>query len=195
MMRLAASAAVRPRSSIDISAPPTMPRTEHHAMQGKQGGIRGSTKLGEHTLVRIRPAIASVPKVRYKIAELTGRPAQRRKMSGRDIPSDQSNVSRPSKRLNSSPSPCRQALPSSPVPHHDEHLPGPGQQLENLIDQARAVVHRPAPPSRCLQAARREKSLIDGREQKRRFGKEVLLVSRANNAAGAATVTIRSGCG
>ena len=61
-------------------------------------------------------------------------------------------------------------------PDHHEHLPGLGQQLQDVIDEPRKVVGDR--DGGLVLAKRRvaEKSLIDGREQERRVGKELLSI-------------------
>ena len=59
-------------------------------------------------------------------------------------------------------------------PHHHEHLPGLGQQLQDVVDEpGKIVVDR---DGGLVLAKRRvaQISLIDGREQERRVGKELL---------------------
>ena len=48
---------------MDSSVPPTTPAPKNDAVRAKQGRIRRGVKVGEHSLVRIRPPCASVPKV------------------------------------------------------------------------------------------------------------------------------------
>ena len=59
---------------------------------------------------------------------------------------------------------------------HDEHLPGLGQQLQDLIDQPRRVVDDRDGGLVLAKWRVAQKSLIDGREQERRVGKELLSV-------------------
>ena len=59
---------------------------------------------------------------------------------------------------------------------HHEHLPGLGQQLQDLIDELRDIVRD---RDRGLVLAQRrvaQKPLIDSREQQRRLGKELLAI-------------------
>src|SRR6478609_2315263 len=59
-------------------------------------------------------------------------------------------------------------------PHHHEHLPGPGKQLQDVIDECRKIVDDS--DGGLVLAKRRvsKKSLIDRREQERCVGKEFL---------------------
>ena len=70
-------------------------------------------------------------------------------------------------------------------PHHHEHLPGLGQQLQDVIDDSRKVVDDRdgglvVPKRRVAQI-----SLIDGREQERRVGKELLSILAREDRGGA----------
>ena len=60
--------------------------------------------------------------------------------------------------------------------HHHEHLPGLGKQLQDVIDQSGKIVDDR--DGGLVLAKRRvaKKSLIDGREQERRVGKELLSI-------------------
>ena len=61
-------------------------------------------------------------------------------------------------------------------PHHHEHLPGLGQQLQDVVDQPGKIVDDR--DGGLVLAKRRvpQISLIDGREQERRVGKELLSI-------------------
>ena len=72
-----------------------------------------------------------------------------------------------------------------PGAHHHEDLPGLGQQLQDLIDELREiVVDRDCglvlPKGRVAQI-----SLIDGGEQERRVGKELLPIFAREDRGGA----------
>ena len=71
-------------------------------------------------------------------------------------------------------------------PHHHEHLPGLGQQLQDVLDDARKIV---GDRDRGLVLSKRsvtEIPLIDGREQERRVGKELLSILAREDRGGAA---------
>ena len=78
--------------------------------------------------------------------------------------------------MNSFSSSRRQNWPSWSGPHHHEHLPGLGQQLQDVVDEPRKIVDDR--DGGLVLAKRRvaEISLIDGREQERRVGKELLSI-------------------
>ena len=61
-------------------------------------------------------------------------------------------------------------------PHHHEHLPGLGQQLENGLDGARKLVVDRDSGFVVSKRSVIEKPSIDGREQDRRVGKELLSI-------------------
>ena len=70
-------------------------------------------------------------------------------------------------------------------PHHHEDLPGLGQQLQDDIDESRKIVGGRngglVLPKRCVAQV----SLVDGREQERRVGKELLPVLAREDRGGA----------
>ena len=70
-------------------------------------------------------------------------------------------------------------------PHHHEHLPGLGQQLQDALDDARKVIDDRdrglVVPERCVT----EILLIHGREQDRRLGKELLPMLAREDRGGA----------
>ena len=69
-------------------------------------------------------------------------------------------------------------------PHHHENLPGLGQQLQDVLDDARKVIDDSdsgfVVPERCVT----EILLIDGREQDRRLGKELLPILAREDRGG-----------
>ena len=130
-------------------------------------------KVGEHRSSAYAPPCASVPKVRYRIAEsLEG--------SHSDAGSREGQIVGPDKRqpavkafelLLELPTPERRQLSGA---HHHEHLPGLRKQLQDVIDESRKIV---GDRDGSLVLSKRrvaKKSSIDRREQQRRVGKELL---------------------
>ena len=67
-------------------------------------------------------------------------------------------------------------LADLPGPHHHEHLPGLGEQLQDAIDGAWKVVDDGDSGLVLSKRGVTEIPLIDGREQQRRVGKELLSI-------------------
>jgi hypothetical protein len=61
-------------------------------------------------------------------------------------------------------------------PYHHEHLSGPGQQLQHVIEDSRIVVDDRDSGFVVSKWSVIEPQLIDGREQERRVGKELLSI-------------------
>ena len=125
-------------------------------LHAKQRSIRRGVKVGEHSLVRIRAAL----RVGAEGEIEDRRVARQARSSGagspaRDRSSDQTNVSRSRNRLNSLSSCTMPELAELSGPHHHEHLPGLGQQLQDVVDQSEDNRCRPRRRSRCRRAARR----------------------------------------
>ena len=70
-------------------------------------------------------------------------------------------------------------------PHHHEHLPGLGQQLQDVLDDARIVVDDRDSGLVVPERGVIEIPLIDGREQDRRVGKELLSILAREDRGGA----------
>ena len=70
-------------------------------------------------------------------------------------------------------------------PHHHEHLPGLGQQLQDVLDGARIVVDDRDSGLVLPKRGVTEIPLIDGREQERRVGKELLSILAREDRGGA----------
>ena len=91
---MAASAVLRVTSSMSISFPPTMPLPSITLCNPKIGAFAAAWRSASTRASAYAPPRASVPKVRYKIAESRGRLAHWRRISVRDRPPDQMNVRR-----------------------------------------------------------------------------------------------------
>ena len=87
--------------------------------------------------------------------------------------------------MNGSSSSRRQNLAELSGPRDHEDLPGLGQHLEDVIDESRKIVGDRdgglVLPKRCVAQI----SLVDGREQERRVGKELLSVLAREYRGGA----------
>ena len=80
---------------MDISVPPTTPAPEYTLCAANSGALAVGVKVGEHSLVRIRSALPRrCRRSDRRSPSRAGRLAQRRRISGRDRSSDQTNVSR-----------------------------------------------------------------------------------------------------
>ena len=79
--------------------------------------------------------------------------------------------------------------------HHHEHLLGLGQQLQDVVDEPGEIVDDRDGGLVLAKGRVPQIPLIDGREQQRRVGKELLSILAREYRRGAGTVTIRSGLG
>ena len=145
-------------------------------MRRKQGGIRRGAKIGEHSLVRIRPALrvrAERDIEDRRVVWQAGTAAQDLR-KGQLVGPDECQAIVKSRELLLELSTPELAERSGP--HHHEHLPGLGQHLEDVIDESRKIVgDRDGGlvfPKRCVAQV----SLVDGREQERCVGKELLSI-------------------
>ena len=112
-----------------------------HAVRPKQGSIRRGVKVGEHPLVRIRPAlrVGAEGEIEDRRVGSAGS-QQRRKISGRDRSSDQTNVSRSRNRLNWLLELTTPEFAERSGAHHHEYLPGLGQHLQDVVDESGKIV-------------------------------------------------------
>jgi len=79
-----ASATLRRLCSLAISVPPTMPVPRKDAVDSKNGGTRACAKVGEHSPVRVHPALRVGAEADVEDAEWLGRVAERRTISASD---------------------------------------------------------------------------------------------------------------
>ena len=147
---------------------------EHHALQREERRIGRRAKVGEHPLVRVVPARRIRPKGQVEDGRVAGkaRAASHDLLQGQIIgPAEREPVVKSREVfLELSMPECAELIGA----HHHEHLPGLGQQLQDLIDELRDIV-RDRDRGLVLPEGRvAQKPLIDSGEQKRRIGKELL---------------------
>ena len=181
---------------MDISDPPTMPWPRYDALRCKQGSIRRGVKVGEHSLVRIRPTlrVRAEGEIEDRRVAWKARTAAQDLRKGQIVGPDKCQpIVKSLELLLELPTPELSELSG---PHHHEHLPGLGQQLQDVIDESQENRWRPRRRSRSRQAARREE-IARSTDANRSgvSGKSCCRCLRAKTAAGPATVTMRSGLG
>ncbi len=158
---------------------------EVHALRGKQRCIGRGVKLAEQPLVRERHA----RRVRPKNDIQDGRVVRQARTAPQGFRHGQ--VVEPGK--------CQSVVKSLELvlelatpeladrsgPHHHEHLPGLGQQLQDVLDHERIVVDDRDSGLVVPKRGVTEILLIDGRQQRRRVGKELLSILAREDRGGA----------
>ena len=165
-------------------------------MRRKQGRIGRGVKLGEHSLVRIRRPrrVRAESDIQDRRVVWQARTAAQDFRKGQIVEPDkcQPVVKSPELVLEL----ATPELAELSGPHHHEHLPGLGQQLQDVLDDARIVVDD---RDSGLVVPKRGVTEIPSDRRTRTgvgvSGKSCCRYLRANTAAGPATVTIRSGLG
>ena len=170
---------------MDISDPPTMPAPRIHALRRKQGRIGRGVKFGEHSLVRIRRPrrVRAERYIKDRRVVWQARTAAQGLLKGQIVQPDkcQPVVKSPERTLEL----AMPELADLSGPHHHEHLPGLGQQLQDAIDDARIVGGDRDSGLVLPKRSVAEIPLVDGREQERRVGKKLLPILAREDCGGA----------
>ena len=158
---------------------------EIHAMRRKQWSIGRGAEVGEHPLVRIRRSCRVRAECHIENRRVVGqaRTAAQDLWKRKIVEPDKSQpIVKPPELVLELAMP---ELADLSGPQHHEDLPGPGQHLEDVIRHSRKIVGGRdgglVLPKRCVAQV----SLIDGREQERRAGKEQLSVPAREHRGGA----------
>ncbi len=174
--RMATSAVLRARLVNGHHRSADHPRAEVDALHPKQGRIRRRVKLGEHSLVRIRPAlrVGAEGQIEDRRIAWKARTAAQDLRQGQFLGPDERQPVLKSLELFIELSTPESAEQSGP--HHHEDLPGLRQQLQDFIDQPGIIVDDRDGGFVLAQWRVSQKSLIDSRKQERRVGKELLSI-------------------
>ena len=144
-----------------------------YAVSRKQGSIRRGVKFGEYSLVRIRRSgrVVAEREIENRRVVRKARTAAQDLRKGQFVGPDKCQAIAKSRELLVEPLTPESADLSGP--HHHEHLPGLGQQLQDVVDQPGKIADDRDGGLVLAKGRILQISLINGREEQRRVGKEL----------------------
>ena len=162
---------------MDISRPPTMPWPSSGLNAAEHGGIRAGMKVGEHSLVRIRPAlrISSEGDIEDRRVGRKARAAAHYFRKRQVVGPDERQPLVKALELGSR-APDARIVRCGPAPVTTNTCFVSGKQLQDVVDDSRKIVDD---RDGCFVLAKRRVakiSLVDSREHERRVGKELLSI-------------------